>query len=171
MCAGPREEEPRVRLRARVVASAIERAEVCSVATAATQTHLPLSGRSVRVPARQRSNSEAFPLVGSSEPPEFFGHRLQSSMTRATVEDSTAGLGQTLRTGRPLVGGLSLHGVSGLCMNSRAHWLPRWNSSPELGVGFFLRPARHALGGAWCGEQRGPPLKAQRMNWVGVIIS
>ena len=30
---------------------------------------------------------------------EFFGRRLQTSMTRATVEDSTAGLGQTLRTG------------------------------------------------------------------------
>ena len=29
-------------------------------------------------------------------------------MTRATVEDSTAGLGQTLCTGRPLVGGLIL---------------------------------------------------------------
>ena len=31
-------------------------------------------------------------------------------MIRATVEDRTAGLGQTLRTGRPLVGGLSFHG-------------------------------------------------------------
>ena len=31
---------------------------------------------------------------------------------RATVEDSTAGLGPTLRTGPPLVGGLSFHGVS-----------------------------------------------------------
>ena len=38
-------------------------------------------------------------------------------MTRATVEDSTAGLGQTLRTGRLVVGGLFFHGVSGLCMN------------------------------------------------------
>ena len=27
------------------------------------------------------------------------------------VEDSTAGLGQSLRTGRPLVGGLSFHDV------------------------------------------------------------
>ena len=49
--------------------------------------------------------------------PEFFGHRLQTSMTRATVEESTAGLGQTLRTGRPLVGGLSFHGFSRLCTN------------------------------------------------------
>ena len=48
---------------------------------------------------------------------EFFGHRLQTSMTRATAEDSTAGLGQTSRTGRALVGGLSFHGVSELCMD------------------------------------------------------
>ena len=44
-------------------------------------------------------------------------------MTRATVEDSTEGLGQTLRTGRPLVGGLSFHGISELRMNSLARWL------------------------------------------------
>ena len=31
-------------------------------------------------------------------------------MTRATVEESMAGLGQTLSTGRPLVGGLRFHG-------------------------------------------------------------
>ena len=53
--------------------------------------------------------------------PEFFGHRLQTSMTRATVEDSTAGLGQILRTGRPLVGGFSFHGVSRTCMHPLAH--------------------------------------------------
>ena len=35
--------------------------------------------------------------------PEFFCHRPQTSMTRASVEDRTADLGQTLRTGRPLV--------------------------------------------------------------------
>ena len=45
-------------------------------------------------------------------------------MIRATVEDSTAGLSQTLRIVRPLVGGLSFHGVSGLCTNSPAHGLP-----------------------------------------------
>ena len=33
--------------------------------------------------------------------PEFFGHRLKTSMTRATVDDGTAGLGQTLRTRSP----------------------------------------------------------------------
>ena len=53
--------------------------------------------------------------------PEFLGHRLQTSMTRATVEGSTRGLGQTLRTGRSLIGGLSVHGVSGICMRSLAH--------------------------------------------------
>ena len=46
-----------------------------------------------------------------------FGRRLLTSVTLATVEDSTAGLGQTLRTGGSLVGGFSFHGVSGLCMN------------------------------------------------------
>ena len=45
-------------------------------------------------------------------------------MTRATVEDSTAGLGETLRTERPQVGGLSFPGVSGMCMHSLAHGLP-----------------------------------------------
>ena len=45
---------------------------------------------------------------------------LKTSMTRATVEDSKSGLGQILRAGRPLVGGLSFHGGSGLCMSSLA---------------------------------------------------
>ena len=44
-------------------------------------------------------------------------------MTRATVEDSKTGLGQTLSTGCLLVGGLSFHGVSGMCMSSLAHRL------------------------------------------------
>ena len=33
---------------------------------------------------------------GSTEPPKFLSHQLQSSMTRATVEESTAGHGQKL---------------------------------------------------------------------------
>ena len=37
-------------------------------------------------------------------------------LLRKTVEDSTAGLGQTLRTGRLMVGGLSFRGVPGMCM-------------------------------------------------------
>ena len=32
--------------------------------------------------------------LGTTTTPEFFRHRLQTSMTRAAVEDSTAGLGQ-----------------------------------------------------------------------------
>ena len=44
-------------------------------------------------------------------------------MTRAAVEDSTAGLGQTLRSLRPLVGGLSFHGVLGTVHESLAHRL------------------------------------------------
>ena len=46
-------------------------------------------------------------------------------MILATVEDSTAGLGHTLRAGRPLVGEVSFHDVSGMCMNSVAPGLPR----------------------------------------------
>ena len=49
---------------------------------------------------------------GELRTPEFFGHRLQTSMTRATVEDSTAGPGQTVSAGLHLVGGFSFHGVS-----------------------------------------------------------
>ena len=75
-------------------------------------------------PAVLRHNQRSTPTCGKLGTPEFFGHRLQTSMTRATEEDSTAGLGQTLRTGRRLVGGLSFHGVSGLCTNSLAHRLP-----------------------------------------------
>ena len=37
--------------------------------------------------------------MGSSEPPEFSGDRFQTLMTCATVEDSRAALGQTLRLG------------------------------------------------------------------------
>ena len=42
----------------------------------------------------------------------------QTSMARATAEDSTTGLRQLLRTEPPLVGGLSFHGVSRLCISS-----------------------------------------------------
>ena len=45
-------------------------------------------------------------------------------MTRATVEDSTAGLGQTLRTVRPVVVGLSDHDFSGMCTGSWARRMP-----------------------------------------------
>ena len=57
--------------------------------------------------ASPQKKGEALPSVGSSEPLECSGHRLRTSMTRATVEDSTAGLGQTLRSERAVVGGLS----------------------------------------------------------------
>ena len=102
--------------------------------------------------------------------PEFLGHGLQTSMTRATVDDGTAGLGQSLRTGRCLVGGSSFHGVSGLCLSSLPHGLPAgsqaqgmrrrpmqaWVSCSESGT---LVCDPHALGGDQCGEQRGPDLK------------
>ena len=64
------------------------------------------------------------PTCGELGIPEFFGRRLQTSMTRATVEDNTAGLGQALLTEGHLVGGLSFHGVSGMCHESLAHRLP-----------------------------------------------
>ena len=98
----------------------------------------------------------------------FLGHRLQTLMTRATVEDSTAGLGQTLRTGRLLVGGLSLHGLSGLCL-SWTHGLPggiraqgmrrrtiqAWVSCSGRGGGRATACDPHAVGGDQCGEQHG----------------
>ena len=64
------------------------------------------------------------PTCGELGTSEVFSHRLHTSMTRGTADDSTAGLGQTLRTGRPLVGGLSFHDVYGLCTSSLAHRLP-----------------------------------------------
>ena len=48
---------------------------------------------------------------------------IQTSMNRATV----AGLGQTLRTGRLLGGGLSFHAVPRLCTSSLAHGAARRN--------------------------------------------
>ena len=110
-------------------------------------------------------------LWGASESPEFFGHRLQTSRTHETVEESTAGLGQSFRTGRPLVGGLCFHGVSGLCMNHLAHWQPRGIQGPgcmrHQSLALGGRPTtcdRHALGGAQDGEQRGPDLKHIKPN-------
>ena len=64
------------------------------------------------------------PTCGELGIPEFLGRRLQTSMTRATVEASTAGLGQTVRTKRPLVGGLSFHDVSKMWTSPLAHRLP-----------------------------------------------
>ena len=60
-------------------------------------------------------------------------------MSRATVEDSTAGLGQPLRSGRPLVGGFSFHGVSGPCMSS-GH-----ENAAGSGLGLLLWGVRQLL--------------------------
>ena len=84
------------------------------------------------IPQCFTKKSEALPLVGNSEPRVFFGPRLQTSMTRATVEDSAAGLVQILRTGRPLVGGLSFHGVWGLCTNPVARRPPRGIQAQDM---------------------------------------
>ena len=63
--------------------------------------------------------------------PEFFGHRFQNSMTRATMEGSTASLGQTFRT-RDV---LWLVGYPSMTFRRRAgirqHWAARRHSSPE----------------------------------------
>ena len=69
----------------------------------AQQTLPPLTLLWIRQCFWRSSNGHSH-LWGARNP-EFFGHRLQNSMTSATVEDRTAGLGQTLRTGRPLFGG------------------------------------------------------------------
>ena len=103
-------------------------------------------------------------------------------MTRATVEDSTAGLGQTLRTGHPLVGGSSFHGVSGLCINSLAQRLPGGIQAQGMGrrpmqawvscsggrtTAYDLR----ALRGAQCGEQRGPDFEQPRTMFRGATFA
>ena len=83
-------------------------------------------------------------------------------MTRATVEDRTAGVGQSLRTGRPLVGGFSFHGVSGLCPNSLAHGQPGGIQSQgmrQAADAGQLPVIRTPWGGAQCGEQCGPDLE------------
>ena len=75
----------------------------------------------------------------------------------------------TLRTGRPLFGGLSFHGVSGLRTNSLAHGLPGGIQAQDMRGG-RCRPGSLALGGRtncfhtpWVaisvGEQRGPDCK------------
>ena len=99
------------------------------------------------------------------------------TVTRATVEHRTARLGQTLRAGRRLVGGLSFHGVSELCTNSLAHRLPGGIQAQELRIqaqGMRRRPMQawvscsggratawdlHAVRDAQCGELRGPDLE------------
>ena len=115
-------------------------------------------------------NSEALPPAGSLEPPptpspEFFGHRLQTSMTCATVEDSTAGLGQTLRLDRPLIGGLSVHGVLGV-HEFTGMQAARRHSNPECVRRVSCRLGSLALGVGEllvihtpCDDQRSPDLK------------
>ena len=91
-------------------------------------------------------------------------------MTRATVEDSTAGLRHPLRAGGPLVGGLLFDGVSGLCMSPLAHRLPggvqaqgmSFVADASLGLALGDRTtacAPHVLGGDQYGEKRCPDLK------------
>ena len=93
------------------------------------------------------------------------------------TRDSTAGLGQTLRTGRPLLGGLSFHGVSGLSTSSLARRLPGGIQAQ----GIRRRPTQawvscsggrttacdpRLLGGDECGGQRGPDLEHIEMHVV-----
>ena len=51
--------------------------------------------------------------MGARVPPSSSVGDVKHRSTCATVEDSTAGLGQTIHTGCPLVGGLSFHGTTG----------------------------------------------------------
>ena len=95
---------------------------------------------------------------------------LQTSDDLCDSGDSTGGRGQALRMGRPLVGGLSFHGVSG--MRARVHWHTGCQvefrlrdekaADAGLGLSFFLEVGKLLvihMGGAQCGEQRGPDLK------------
>ena len=67
-------------------------------------------------------------------------------MTRATVKDSTTGLGQTLRTERPLVGGLSFPGVSGAVQEFTGTQAAKRNSRLRACDGSRCRPGSIALG-------------------------
>ena len=78
----------------------------------------PAATLCVGEPHRFRGGAESGSATcGEFETPEFFSHRLQTSVTRETVEDSMACVGQTLRTERLLVGELPFHDVSRMCMN------------------------------------------------------
>ena len=113
--------------------------------------------------------------MASSEPQSSSVIQFKTSIARAAVVGGTASLGQTLRAGRALVGGLPFHGVSGLCTNSVAHWLPRGIQAQ----GMSWRPLQawvscsrspttacdsHALGGDQCAEQRDSRLERSRTN-------
>ena len=91
--------------------------------------------------------------------PEFFGHRLQTSMTRATRQVEAK---PSVRDVLWLVG-LSFHGVWMLCVSGRIQAqgvrrrpLQAWVSCSG---GRTLACGPHALGGDQCGKQRGPDLK------------
>ena len=90
------------------------------------------------------THSEALPPAGSLEPPSPSIIDFATPMNRATVEDSTAGLGQPLRTVRPLVVGLSDHDVSGLCMSSLARGMPEVLAVGRLCGGSVDSTARHS---------------------------
>ena len=89
--------------------------------------------------------------------PRVFSHRLQTSVTRATVEGSTASVGQTLRTERLLVGELPFHDVSRTCMKPcQKEFKPRVYETP--------RPMRACYLALVVGKQRRPDLK--HMNTI-----
>ena len=79
--------------------------------------------------------------------------------------------GQSLRTGRLLVGGLSFQRRFGAVHEFTGSWAARRNSGPghqtaaDAGLGLSCSGGRttacgpHALGGAQCGEQREPDFK------------
>ena len=73
----------------------------------------------------------------------------QSQRQWHTQLSSTAGLGQHLRTGLSPVGGLSSHGVYGLCAKSLAHGLPGGHAGPghqaaaDATVGLLLWEVGH----------------------------
>ena len=129
------------------------------------------TSRSGSIPQCFTSNSEALPLVRSSETSSSSVINFKTSMTRATLEDSTAGLGQTLCTGRPLVGGLFFCNVSELCTSSLAHRLPQglqaqsMRHAADAGLGLLLVEVGqlHVIRAPWVVSSAGPTLsKAQQ---------
>ena len=112
-------------------------------------------------------NSEALPRVGRSDSPQFFGHRRQTSMTRATVHGRfRPNPSYEMSSGWWEI----FHGVSGLCTNSLAHGLPggiqaqNMRRAADAGL-VFCSAGRttacdpHYLGGDQRGD-RGPVLLA-----------
>ena len=103
--------------------------------------------------------SEGFEFGGCNASPSTARHsHLWGARNPRVLRSSTSNLDDPCDSGRE-------HGRSGpnpgwrlgAVHESLAHWLPVGIQAQSIGLlcgsAIYLRPARHALGGAWCGEQ------------------